>query len=345
MDISDIARLAGVSTKTVQRVLNDSQQVKKETREHIQKIMDEHNYYPNISARRLAKKKTQTLGLFIVQDPQKDNIYADDFFYSSVISQMITSAGERGYKMLVMTTSVDDASPILKLYREKSIDAGMLISWSNIQTTVDKILDYGFPVGVFDQNNLSEKKEQVPVPELLNKESAFEATRHLISLGHQSIGLIAGEETNRAALERLEGYRAAIKEADLKAGPYYYGTFVEASGEEAVRSWVSEGTLPTAIFCSNDEIAVGALKALKQHNISVPNQVSLMGFDNIKITEYTTPTLSTMHVPRVEMADHLVEQMISQAEGSESVEKKYFTASLIERGSTVGLRHKKDGSD
>ncbi|EXJ23277.1 Transcriptional (co)regulator CytR [Alkalibacterium sp. AK22] len=345
MDIKDIAKLAGVSTKTVQRVLNDSQHVKKETREHIQHIMSEHNYYPNVSARRLAKKKTQTLGLFIVQDPKKDNIYADDFFYSSVISQMITSAGDRGYKMLVTTTSVEDASPILKLYREKSIDAGMIISWSDIQETVDKILDYGYPVGVFDQNNLPERMEKVPVPELLNKESAFEATRHLISLGHQLIGIIAGEATNQAALERLEGYTSAMARAGLEAGPYYHGTFVEASGEEAVRSWISEETLPTAIFCSNDEIAVGALKALKQHDISVPDQVSLMGFDNIKITEYTTPTLSTMHVPRVEMADHLVEQMISQAEGSESVKKKYFTASLIERGSTAGPRRKKDSSD
>lgn len=334
MDTNDIARIAGVSTKTVQRVLNNSSQVKKETKEHILKVMDEHNYYPNISARRLAKKNIQTLGLFIIQNPELDNIYADDFFYSSVISQMITSAGELGYNMLVTTTSIEDTAPILKLYREKSIDAGMIISWSDVQPTVDKIRQYGYPVGVFDQNNLSAEEEGIVVPKLLNQESAFLATDYLINLGHTSIGIIAGEESNRAATERLEGYREAIKKAKLESGPYYYGTFVEGAGESAIKKWIQEGTLPTAVVCSNDEIAVGALKALNERTINVPERVSLIGFDNIKLTEYTCPPLSTMHVPRVEMADYLVKQMVHQVEGEKSIEQKEFKAKIIERGTT-----------
>ncbi|WP_423190378.1 LacI family DNA-binding transcriptional regulator [Alkalibacterium sp. f15] len=333
MDTNDIAKLANVSRKTVQRVLNDSSQVKKETRERIHRIMDEHNYYPNVSARRLAKNKTQTLGLFIIQDPELDNIYADNFFYSSVISQMITSAGDRGYNMLVTTASVENTAPILKLYREKSIDAGMIISWSNVQHTVDKIREYGYAVGVFDQNNLSSSQQDIAVPKLLNKESAFLATDYLIQLGHEKIGVITGEETNRAATERLEGYKEALKSADLTAGPFFYGTFVEKSGYDAVMEWTEKGKLPTAIVCSNDEVAIGALKALSEQGIKVPQQVSLIGFDNIRLTQYTNPPLTTMHVPRVEMADYLVEQMIGQFERGIPATEKLFKASLVERQS------------
>ncbi|WP_026691760.1 LacI family DNA-binding transcriptional regulator [Alteribacter aurantiacus] len=335
MDTYDIAKLAGVSRKTVQRVLNDSTQVKKETRDRILRIMTENNYHPNVSARRLTKKKTETLGLFIIQDPELDNIYADDFFYSTVISQMISSSRGRGYNMLVTTSTVDDPSPILKLYREKSIDAGMIISWSNVQKVVDEIREADFLVGVFDQNNLSPKQQDVPVPMLLNKESAIEATEYLIQLGHERIGIITGEETNRAAVERLNGYREALQQAKLEEGPVYKGSFVEESGYEALLDWIGKGTLPTAIVCSNDLIAIGALKALGEHGISVPKQVSLIGFDNIRLTEYMNPSLTTMHLPRVEMAEYLVEQLISQFEHGVPAPERFFKASLVERHSCV----------
>ncbi|WP_166786825.1 LacI family DNA-binding transcriptional regulator [Jeotgalibacillus salarius] len=333
MDIFDIAKLAGVSRKTVQRVLNDSPQVKKETRERILQIMNEHNYHPNVSARRLTKKKTQTLGLFIIQDPEKHNIYADDLFYSTVISSMISSCADRGYNVLVTTSTIDDTSPILKLYREKSIDAGMIISWSSVQKTVNEIRQAGFLVGVFDQNNLDADQQDIPVPILLNEESSLHATSHLIKLGHQRIGIITGEQENRAAVERLDGYKQAMQQAKLEEGPVYFGSFVEQAGYEAITDWIGKGTLPTAVVCSNDLIAIGALKALGEHGISVPKQISLIGFDNIRLTEYTNPSLTTMQLPRVEMAEYLVEQLISHVEYGVPAPVKPFTAALIERDS------------
>jgi LacI family transcriptional regulator len=333
MDIFDIAKLANVSRKTVQRVLNDSPQVKKETRERIITIMEEHNYHPNVSARRLTKKKTKTLGLFIIQDPEKNNIYADDLFYSTVISSMISSCANRGYNVLVTTSTLTDTAPILKLYREKSIDAGMIISWSCVQKIVDEIREADFLVGVFDQNNISPNQQHVPIPMLLNKESALLATEYLIELGHQEIGIITGELENRAALERLQGYKEALQRAGIKNGPVFEGSFVEQSGYEATLEWIGKGTLPTAIFCSNDLIAIGALKALGEHEISVPKQISLIGFDNVRLTEYTNPSLTTMHLPRMEMAEYLVEQLISQVEHGYPAPEQFFKATLVERDS------------
>ncbi|WP_226681727.1 LacI family DNA-binding transcriptional regulator [Sutcliffiella horikoshii] len=333
MDIFDIAKLASVSRKTVQRVLNDSPQVKKETRERILTIMAEHNYHPNVSARRLTKKKTKTLGLFIIQDPEKNNIYADDLFYSTVISSMISSCSYRGYNVLVTTSTLDDSAPILKLYREKSIDAGMIISWSCVQKIVDEIREAGFLVGVFDQNNIAPNQQHVPIPMLLNKESALLATEYLIELGHQEIGIITGELENRAAMERLQGYQEALQQAGLKVGPVFEGSFVEKSGYEAISDWIEKGTLPKAVVCSNDLIAIGALKALGEHEISVPKQISLIGFDNVRLTEYTNPSLTTMHLPRMEMAEYLVEQLISQVELGYPAPERFFKASLVERHS------------
>ncbi|WP_227394564.1 LacI family DNA-binding transcriptional regulator [Jeotgalibacillus aurantiacus] len=333
MDTFDIARLAGVSRKTVQRVLNNSAQVKAETRERILAIMNEHNYHPNVSARRLTKQKTHTLGLFIIQDPAKHNIYADDQFYSVVIGSMISASTEKGYNVLVTTADVHDPAPVLKLYREKSIDAGMIISWSNVQNTVDAITAAGFLVGVFDQNNLTHLTDDVPVPLLLNEEAAYSATRYLIESGHHALGMITGESENRASQERLSGFQKAMKESELSGEQIYHGYFIEQSGYEAIREWVKTDSLPSAIVCSNDLIAIGALKALHEHHIQVPQDVSLIGFDNIRLTEYTSPALTTMHIPRIEMATYLVHTLIDMIEESATAPSQSFHAVLTERQS------------
>ncbi|WP_044338553.1 LacI family DNA-binding transcriptional regulator [Rossellomorea aquimaris] len=335
MDIFDIARIAGVSRKTVQRVLNDSEQVKPETRDRIRKIMEEHHYQPNVSARRLVKKKTHTIGLFIIQDPSKYRIYSDDLFYSVVIGAMINACSERGYNMLVNMTDLNDASPVLKLYREKSIDAGIIISWSNVQSIVDQITSAGFFVGVFDQNNVSRRTSSVPMPVLLNEESAMEATNHFIGLGHQEIGIVTGDEDNPAAMERLSGYQKAMEAAGIPLNQEYIykGKFIEESGRDAINHWMGQGSLPTAIVCSNDRIAFGALKAINKANLNVPDDVSLIGFDNLLLTEYTSPALTTMHVPRVEMAVALVERMIQRIEVRPYEKMSPFQATLVKRDS------------
>ena len=335
MDIFDIARIAGVSRKTVQRVLNNSDQVRPETRERIMKIMEEHQYQPNVSARRLVKKKTHTIGLFIIQDPGKDRIYSDDLFYSVVIGAMINACSLRGYKVLVTMTELDDPSPVLKLYREKSIDAGIIISWSNVQGVVDEILSAGFLVGVFDQNNVTHRTPSIPMPLLQNEQGAKEAANHVIHLGHKKIGIITGDEDNRAAMERLNGFQQALNEAGLPVKPKYIykGRFIEESGRDAVRHWMEKGDLPSAIVCSNDHIAFGALKELKEAGRDVPGDVSLIGFDNILLTEYTSPALSTMNVPRVEMAVALVEELIHRIEGVPFEKMNPFHATLVNRDS------------
>ncbi|WP_064094183.1 LacI family DNA-binding transcriptional regulator [Rossellomorea aquimaris] len=340
MDIFDIAKLAGVSRKTVQRVLNNSDQVRPETRDRILTIMEEHQYQPNVSARRLVKKKTHTIGLFIIQDPSKHRIYSDDLFYSVVIGSIISACSERGYNVLVTMTDVTDSSPILKLYREKSIDGGIIISWTNVQEIVDQITSANFLVGVFDQNNVGNPAPSIPMPLFENEASAMEATHYFLQLGHRDIGIITGDEDNNAANERYRGYQKALEKAGIqpKSEFVFKGKFVEEAGTEAINHWIQKGTLPSAIVCSNDYIAIGALKALRAANRRVPEDVSLIGFDDILLTEHTSPPLTTMHVPRIEMAVSLVEQLINQMEQQPIEKTSSFQASLVKRGSCISKK-------
>ncbi|TDL30849.1 LacI family transcriptional regulator [Jeotgalibacillus sp. S-D1] len=335
MDIFDIAKLAGVSRKTVQRVLNKSPQVRPETRDRILKIIEEHQYHPNVSARRLVKKKTQTIGLFIIQDTTKHRIYSDDLFYSVVIGSMISACSDRGYNVLVTMADHKDSAAVMKLYREKSIDAGMIISWTNVQRIVDQIVSAGYIVGLFDQNNLSSPPPSIPIPFLQNEQGGKDAANYLIQLGHKEIAVITGDKDNHASIERLNGYKIALKEADIPVHPdfIFNGSFTEKSGSDAVVQWSQKEKFPSAIICFNDVIALGVIKAMRAAGLSVPDDVSVIGFDNVLLTEYTAPPLTTMHVPRVEMAASLVEQLICQIEEKPFDKSSIFKASLIERES------------
>ncbi len=317
MNTFDIARLAGVSRKTVQRVLNDAPNVHPKTKAKILKIIEDHHYEPNETARMLSSKKTQTIGIFIVQDERTYRLYSDDLFYGAVIGGMISQCAKRGYKSLVTILDITNPDAILSLYKQKSIDGGLLISWSNIQSIVDQITQLGFKVGVFDQNNAPQSGLDVLIPHIDNRKEAYKATQYLIERGHTDLGIITGDSNVPASFERLNGFLDAIKDYHLivSNSRIYKGDFTEHGGEEAVRYWLAQQDLPKAIFCSNDLTAYGALTALNASNISVPHEVSLIGVDDLLISKYMQPALTTLKIPRVEMATALTDSLINNLEG------------------------------
>lgn len=318
MNTFDIARLAGVSRKTVQRVLNDAPHVSAKTKEKVLKIIEEHHYEPNETARMLSAKKTQTIGVFIVQDERMYKLYSDDLFYGAVIGAIISQSAKRGYKTLVTIVDLMNTDALLSLYKQKSIDGGLILSWSNVQETVDLITKLGYKVGVFDQNNAPHAALSVPIPHINNRQLAYKATNFLIDQGHKEIGMITGDERVLASLERLNGFYDAIKEHHLTVQEHHVfnGDFTEKGGEQAIRYWLSNDTLPEAVFCSNDLTAYGALTALNAADVRVPEHISIIGFDDLLISRYVQPPLTTMRIPRVEMAAALTDSLIDQLEGT-----------------------------
>ncbi|MDB5053410.1 MAG: transcriptional regulator [Bacilli bacterium] len=336
MNIFDIAHIAKVSRKTVQRVLNNTSNVHPDTRARILKIMEKNHYEPNSAARKLSSKKTNTLGLFVIQDVEKYSLYSDDLFFGAVIGATISQCAKRGFNTLVSILDISNIEHMLSLYKQKSIDGGIVISWSNIQWVVDKVIGAGFHIGVFDQNNITHPSKIVPVPILDNQKSAYLATQYLLELGHEDIAIITGDMKNASSVDRLQGFMNAIQEHGLVVpdSRVYYGNFTEEAGAAAVAKWMETASLPKAIFCSNDLMAYGVLKALVGYGISVPEQISVIGFDDLLISQYTHPPLTTMRFPRIEMAVSLANRLIDRLENEvDEVPDDYFQAELILRSS------------
>jgi LacI family transcriptional regulator len=338
MNIYDIARLAGVSRKTVQRAVNDSPSVKPETREKIRRIMEEHHYEPNEIARKLSNKKSSMIGIFIVQDAEQYHLHADDLYYGAVIGGIINQCTYKGYKTIITILDRSDPEPLFSMFRQKIIDAGIIVSWSNVQELVERAAGAGFKIAVFDQNNVPSPPAGVPIPMLDNRRSAYRAGRYLLEQGHTELGIITGSMDIPCSGDRLEGFRQALRESGigLNESAVYYGRFTERDGELAVEAWISSGNLPQAIFCSNDLMAYGALKTLLRHDVSVPEEVSVIGFDDLLISQYMHPPLTTMRVPRVEMAEAMTAEVIRSLDGAvhlQSLADQVFEAELMVRGS------------
>lgn len=342
MDIYDIARLAGVSRKTVQRVLNDAPNVRPSTREKILRIMEEHHYEPNAAARQLAKRKANTIGLFIVQDERHYRLYPDDIYYGVVVGTIISACSKRGFHTLVSILDISNIDPMMSLYRQKSIDGGILISWSDVHDIVEHVTNAGFLLGVFDQNNLPKGCTDLPVPYLDNRKGGYDAGKFLIEAGHRELGIVTGHPGNPSSHERLQGFLEAAEEYGIEVpkSAIYEGGFIEESGGEAIRHWISAKRLPKAIFCSNDLTAYGALKELHKSGIRVPEEVSLIGFDDLSRSEYCHPPLTTMRVPRIDMAYYLTETLLNRIAAKENGEpevdgneEQIFETTLVVRES------------
>lgn len=337
MNIFDISRLAGVSRKTVQRVLNNAPNVKPETQTKILKIMEDNHFEPSAVARKLSSSKPTTLAVFIIQDERQYQLYSDDLFYGAVIGGIISYSNSRNYNVLVSIMNIADTEQLISMYRQKSVDSGIIVSWSNVQSIVDKVKNAGFGIAVFDQNNLSSDTKDVPVPFLDNWQSAYDAGKYLLDLGHTRLGIVTGDMSIPCSGQRLDGFKSAARDGgySIDDNDIHYGHFVEEDGVEAIDRWVKEDRMPDAIFCCNDLMAYGALKALNRHGIAIPEQVSILGFDDLLVSQYTYPPLTTMRVPRVEMAVSVTERLIDQLEGiSEDAESSpAFIATLTDRSS------------
>jgi LacI family transcriptional regulator, repressor for deo operon, udp, cdd, tsx, nupC, and nupG len=160
---------------------------------------------------------------------------------------------------------------------------------------------------------------QIPLPTvgIDNVQAAADATQHLVDLGHRDIAFIGGPKDFTLCQERLKGFKRVMRKAGLKvsAVQVQFGEFKLASGYEQVKRLIAGGSQPTALFCANDEIAMGAMKALREHKLRIPEDISIMGFDNLDIADYCTTPLTTIHQPRREMGRTAMELMLSLLQG------------------------------
>ena len=308
--IQDVARQANVSAATVSRVLSSPERVSESTRERVRAAVSDTGYTINQAARSLRLRNARTI---LMAAPNIGNPY-----YSTVLDAVIRTASERGYSVLVATRIGDDPNRWLADYLHSNRADGLLLFDGSLGTFgLSGLAGDGIEVP------LVAAYDELPDPQynsvlVDNRQAAARATQHLIELGHTRIGHVMSPSRNQAASERLLGFEDAMHGAGLPIRPewLFQGNHNLESGIAAAERMLELREKPTAVFCGNDEMAIGLIHRLRIDGIECPRDLSVIGFDDIAVARYAAPPLTTMHQPREEIGRMATRTLIDIIEGA-----------------------------
>ncbi|MGH4139356.1 LacI family DNA-binding transcriptional regulator [Clostridium sp.] len=345
MNSIDIANIAGVSRSTVSRVINNYTNVPEETRKRIQQIIKENNYVPHASARMLAGAKNRVIGLFIIDmkaDSGGKQVTASSYF-SPFLGSVIDNASKLGYNVLVSIVSKQkDYKKVKETFYNKTISGGIFIGEKNGESEIKDIIRSGYRVALLDQSvKLDEEVySKCIIVNADNYYGAYKATNYLIELGHSKIAHIIGISENLSGIERLDAYKEALTDAGIpiKNNLIVKGDFTINGGYNATKKMLRK-EIPTAIFCGNDNMAIGALNAIKETNLRVPEDISIVGFDDIEVARYISPSLTTVKMDLLEMASIATNTLITSIENDSNFSANYtLPIDLVKRNSCKTLK-------
>lgn len=327
--IVDVAEASGVSYSTVSRVVNNKENVKKETRERVLRAMEELGYEANLQARSLAGGRTNIIGLLVVDLATQ--------YMSAIIRGMdeVLAANRRELVLYTTHHRLSKESAYVNMLARGVADGMVIVLPREPESYLSALRQRDFPYVLFDQMSINEHDLSVTAA---NEEGGYAATRHLIDLGHQHIGMITGLMDMVSARHRLDGYRKALDDHGI---PYdeelvYEGDFTEASGVCGAEYLLALPQPPTAVFASNDESAVGFMEVLRARNLRVPDDISIVGFDDVPIAKLVTPQLTTVRQPLVEMGRRAMQMLIDLIEKPEEKQHSIvLPTELIVRESTA----------
>jgi LacI family transcriptional regulator len=322
--IKDVAKLSGVAVSTASYALNNSTKVSEETRQKVLAAAKQLNYQKNGLASDLKRTNTNTIAL-ILSDLSGP-------YYSELIKGVQDVASTNGYDLIACSSIGGAQSTAVKFLREKRVD-GVIILAHNIddETILDSARE-GFPIIVLDRSVQNDHVVQIEVD---NVHGAYMATEYLIDKGSREIAFVSGPYNSHDNESRFKGYKDALLKHGIEYRPKWKvsGGFTREGGYQATKMLIAQKDIPQAIFYANDEMAIGGVQALNEKNIAVPKDISIIGFDDIQLSEYVSPPLTTMRQPKYEagaLAVHLIFQVLSK----ESVEPYYkLSTELVERKS------------
>src|SRR5579884_810732 len=332
--IRDIADLAGVSIATVSRVLNDRPDVAPDTRETVLQVVREHGFSRNPRARALSRGRTGFIGLTLP-------LIADAYF-GPILSGASEALYEEDMRIILGPTHHEhdrEVSLLERLVRE-STDGAILMLPSESAAELHALRAQGYPFVVVDP--MEPPPDGIPCVSAMHASGAKQATEHLLSLGHRRIGAIAGAEGWYATEERLLGFRAALAGAGILPDPELvrYSDWQIPAGEAAALEILAHPEPPTAIFGFNDNVAIGALNAARRLGLSVPGDLSIVGFDDTFQSRIVSPQLTTVRQPLQELGRTGVSLLMRLLEG-QRVEalRMELSTTLVVRASTAEPAH------
>ncbi len=288
-NIRDVARLAGVSSSTVSRIVNNTKPVSLEVRKRVEEAIKETGYKPNPVARSMVLKKTQVIGVLIADISNR--------YYAEFVRGIENAAFDNGYSIMLCDSNFSKKAETeyLELMRDKMVD-GIIVS-TRVLGEHFKEFSKNNDVPIVYENRPRDNVYSVAIE---NEAMSFKAVEYLIQCGHEAIGCIyTAQEDISTGYNRFEGYKHALKKYGLKfnSKTAVMGDFSIESGYQAMNTIIDAETPVTAVFATTDEMAFGAYAALADRGIKIPEDISIVGFDDIDLSKYLRPQLTTIHQP------------------------------------------------
>jgi LacI family transcriptional regulator len=327
--IRDVARLAGVSVATVSRVLNASAPVRDETRARVLEVARDLRFSPNSAARSLSRQRAGALGVIL------PDLYGE--FFSELL-RGIDQEAQRAHHSLLVSSSHHDSRGIGAAVRAMRgrVDGLMVMAPDVSAANLAEVLPHGVPTVLLNGPAVDADVYEITVD---NFGGAREMTRHLLAVGHERIGFIAGAERNHEASERERGHLAAMCDAGRRAEPCLNvrGDFTEDGGWHGTRALLALDARPSVIFAANDAMAVGALSALREAGLSVPGDVAVVGFDDIPVARFLNPPLTSVRVGIAALGERaasvLLTALVERSPPARPPRRAVFPAELVIRDS------------
>ena len=331
--IHDVAKKAGVAPITVSRVINNSGYVSEKLRTKVKIVIDELGYVPNVLARSLKSKHTNTLALVFTDITNP--------FFNILARGVEDTAFKAGYNVIFCNTdeSQEREDNYIQLLLQKQVDGILLVPADVNSESIEMIRKQSTPVVVIDRYVTH---DNVDIVRGDSEGGAYILTKHLIGLGHKQITLISGPEKVSTSVDRVRGYQRAMEEHGLAAYiDYYYGKYSVQGGIDLTNQVFSKENKPTAIFGGNNFLSVGVITALNQMNLKVPDDVAVVSFDDIPKNLSPNPFLTAIVQPPYEIGQKATEMLLSRIQDEGEILSSYqeivFPVKLIVRASSGGI--------
>lgn len=317
--IKDIAKAAGVSPSTVSRVISNHSRISKETTAKVKKIMLEMGYHPNVMAKSLVSKTTNTLAIVL---PRPAEELFQDFFFGELLRGILANSTRTGYDMLLAaaTSPADEVDTISRLVLGRRVDGIILLSSRQHDPLIQLLADHCFPTVLIGR---TQGHDTIVTVDTDNVQAAYDATSHFIKQGHTKIGFVIGDPNLTVSHDRFSGYEMAMKDAGLPVNREWVveAEFLQQSGYRAMSFIMNLSDRPTALVVIDDVTAFGVLRGLTELGYSVPHDISLIGFNNIALSELATPPISSVDIGTYQLgytAAHLLIRYVKENTISQS---------------------------
>jgi len=330
--IRDIARLAGVSRSTVSLVINDDRRISEATKNKVLRVIAEAGYEPNSLARGLARRRAQTLAVLL---PKTDSHVFSDYYFAEGISGVSDALAETGYRLLIQIVGERFLAQKghLKLFRERGADGALLLGTLNEDTFADELLEARVPLVLVNSRRPGASSVVAD-----NRRGMRDMVKYLRGLGHRRIGFIGGLENTTVGEDRSRGFLEGLAEQGIPFSEdlRLWGNFSEESGARAALELLSRNPRPTAIMAANDMMAIGALRAAHDAlGLRVPEDLTVVGADDVRLTTYLRPPLTTIAQPMYEIGGMATRMLLDGLTGAAPPREVVVDTRLVLRASAA----------